>query len=186
MANRLSKPRSERQIDRTVPRTLTRRHVLRMMALSPARGRRGLTRGVLRTSVPGAGQPSQRADWARPSEPAEASRLRSPPGSVLCHVKNGYGTLTWTKRCATIPPDPKSRNADRDKEGGGFGETTPVRGAALASTHRGRRAYRLPRNRMGGQGKRVRISWPAPPRTEQASTRFKLASRHGLVRRLWH
>jgi hypothetical protein len=92
-----------------------------MMRLSPSRGRCGLTRDVLRTSVLEAGQPSQRADWARPSEPAEASRLRSPPRSVLCHVKSSYGTLTWTERCATIPLDPRFGMWIEAKKGGWFG-----------------------------------------------------------------
>jgi hypothetical protein len=56
---------SQKQTSGTICMDLTGRETFRMMWRSSARRRRGLTRDVSRTSVPEAGQPSQRADWAR-------------------------------------------------------------------------------------------------------------------------
>jgi hypothetical protein len=54
---------SQEQKSRIFPMDLTAPEPLRMMWKSSARRRRGLTRDVLRTSVPADGQPSQRAGW---------------------------------------------------------------------------------------------------------------------------
>lgn len=61
-----AKPTSQRQADGTVRMDLTMPEAFAMMRPSSARRRHGQTRDVSRTSVSEAGQPSQRADWARP------------------------------------------------------------------------------------------------------------------------
>jgi hypothetical protein len=159
-----------------------------MIPLSLARGRRGLTRNVLRTNVPEAGQPSQRADWARPSEPVEAYQLRSQPWSVLCLVKNGYGTLTWTKRCATIPFDPKIRNADRHEPWGFGWLNQPPHATVLSYFSKGGGFKDFPGTEWADKGRGFGSRSQPPLRPEQASARhlLQLASEHGPVRRLWH
>lgn len=158
-----------------------------MMPLSPARGRHGLTRDVLRTSVPEAGQPSQRADWARPSEPVEASRLRSPPRSVFCRVKNSYCTLTWVERCATIPLDPRFGTRIETKEGLVLGETTryETQIGVTSSMVEGLETSQEPNGRTREEGSDL----AAGPRCDPSKPRrdiSQLASEHGPVRRLWH
>jgi hypothetical protein len=74
-----------------------------MIGRSSARRRHGLTRGVLRTNVPVAGQPHRGPAGARLPEPEEASRPRSPTWSALVQAFVGR---TGTYRDVVRPAFP--------------------------------------------------------------------------------
>ena len=161
------------------------------MRPSSTRGRRGHTRsGVLRTSVPVcAANPHEGqsalsgADWARSSEPVEASlapivasvgprALRDRRGSLsrTGEVDKAMaasfsclatGDLTCAPDSAILPANPEIWNP------GPTGKTVgdPGEQAGVDETRR------LPGNRMGGEGKRVRLARLPPSDAERTVVR---------------
>jgi hypothetical protein len=114
---------SRKQTSGTISLNLTRPDVCRIMWRPSARRRRGLTRDVSRTSVSGAGQPSQRADRARLCKP-ERPLLAPVVVPVGPRVGGRFGVviddtgyqivdvlwfvLTCFRPCARIPSNPRS------------------------------------------------------------------------------
>jgi hypothetical protein len=90
-------PRSQEQKSGIFPRDLTTPQVLPMMVKSSARRRHGPARDVLRTNVPVAGQPSQRAGWG-----ATARAGGGLPAAVADPVGPRAGNLANLAWCSQV------------------------------------------------------------------------------------